>query len=170
MRTLAFATFLVWRLRTGACGVGACGFWRYQCPPIKPTRRQRTRSMCVNLPPPHLDIRFQRKQDVRQEPLMYIRPFELRYSEGRSRRPWAEHGPTYVGVRCGRLSLRWSVIALGSLRFCWQAAEKIINNNKQSWVVLNTICKTKSRFGDISSETGMFFCKVWQFREPSIGT
>jgi len=23
---LAFATFLVWRLRTGACGVGACGF------------------------------------------------------------------------------------------------------------------------------------------------
>jgi len=31
MRTLA--TFLVWRLRTGACGVGACGFWRYRMPP-----------------------------------------------------------------------------------------------------------------------------------------
>jgi len=31
---LAFATFLVWRLRTGACGVGACGFWRYGMPPI----------------------------------------------------------------------------------------------------------------------------------------
>jgi len=30
---LAFATFLVWRLRTGACGVGACGFWRYRMPP-----------------------------------------------------------------------------------------------------------------------------------------
>jgi len=25
---LAFATFLVWQLRIGACGVGACGFWR----------------------------------------------------------------------------------------------------------------------------------------------
>jgi len=32
---LAFATFLVWRLRTGACGVGACGFWRYRMPPFK---------------------------------------------------------------------------------------------------------------------------------------
>jgi len=31
---LAFATFLVWRLRNGACGVGACGFWRYRTPPI----------------------------------------------------------------------------------------------------------------------------------------
>ena len=30
---MAFATFLVWRLRTGACGVGACDFWRY-CPPL----------------------------------------------------------------------------------------------------------------------------------------
>jgi len=30
---LAFANFLVWRLRTGACGVGACGFWRYRMPP-----------------------------------------------------------------------------------------------------------------------------------------
>jgi len=30
---LALATFLVWRLRTGACGVGACGFWRYRMPP-----------------------------------------------------------------------------------------------------------------------------------------
>ena len=26
-------TFLVWRSRTGACGVGACGFWRYRMPP-----------------------------------------------------------------------------------------------------------------------------------------
>jgi len=33
MRTTAFATFLVWRLRTGACGVGVCGFWRYRMPP-----------------------------------------------------------------------------------------------------------------------------------------
>jgi len=33
IRTLAFATFLVWRLRTGACAVGACGFWRYRMPP-----------------------------------------------------------------------------------------------------------------------------------------
>jgi len=31
---LAFAAFLVWRLRTGACGVGACGFWRYRMPPV----------------------------------------------------------------------------------------------------------------------------------------
>jgi len=31
---LALATFLVWRLRTGACGVGACGFWRYRMPPV----------------------------------------------------------------------------------------------------------------------------------------
>jgi len=30
---MAFATFLVWRLRTGACGVNACGFWRYRMPP-----------------------------------------------------------------------------------------------------------------------------------------
>jgi len=42
---LAFATFLVWRLWTGACGVGACGvgacgFWRYRMPP-KRTRVQR---------------------------------------------------------------------------------------------------------------------------------
>ena len=29
---MAFATFLVWRLRTGACGVGAYGFWRYRMP------------------------------------------------------------------------------------------------------------------------------------------
>jgi len=28
LRPLAFAAFLVWRLRIGACGVGACGFWR----------------------------------------------------------------------------------------------------------------------------------------------
>jgi len=28
LRSLAFATFLVWRLRIGARGVGACGFWR----------------------------------------------------------------------------------------------------------------------------------------------
>jgi len=28
LRPLALATFLVWRLRIGACGVGACGFWR----------------------------------------------------------------------------------------------------------------------------------------------
>ena len=28
LRPLAFATFLVWRLRIGACGVGACDFWR----------------------------------------------------------------------------------------------------------------------------------------------
>jgi len=31
---MAFATFLVWRLRTGACGVGAYGFWRYRMPPV----------------------------------------------------------------------------------------------------------------------------------------
>jgi len=31
---LAFATFLVWRLRAGACGVGVCGFWRYRTPPF----------------------------------------------------------------------------------------------------------------------------------------
>jgi len=30
---LAFAAFLVWRLWTGACGVGACGFWRYRMTP-----------------------------------------------------------------------------------------------------------------------------------------
>jgi len=30
LRTLAFATFLVWRLEFGVCGVGACGFWRYR--------------------------------------------------------------------------------------------------------------------------------------------
>ena len=30
---MAFATFLVWRLRTGACGVGACGFGAIECPP-----------------------------------------------------------------------------------------------------------------------------------------
>jgi len=28
LRPLAFSTFLVWWLRSGACGVGACGFWR----------------------------------------------------------------------------------------------------------------------------------------------
>ena len=28
LRPLAFATFLVWRLRIGACGVDACRFWR----------------------------------------------------------------------------------------------------------------------------------------------
>jgi len=33
LRPLAFTTFLVWRLRIGACGVGACGFWRYRMPP-----------------------------------------------------------------------------------------------------------------------------------------
>ena len=35
MRTLAFATFLVWQLRTGAYGVGAYAFWRYRMPPDK---------------------------------------------------------------------------------------------------------------------------------------
>jgi len=35
LRTLAFATFLVWRLRTGACGVGASGFGRYRMPPVE---------------------------------------------------------------------------------------------------------------------------------------
>jgi len=29
LRTFAFATFLVWRLRIGARSVGACGFWLY---------------------------------------------------------------------------------------------------------------------------------------------
>jgi len=31
---MAFATFLVLRLQTGACGVSACGFWRYRMPPV----------------------------------------------------------------------------------------------------------------------------------------
>jgi len=35
LRPLAFATFLVWRLRIGACGVGACGFWRLGQLPTK---------------------------------------------------------------------------------------------------------------------------------------
>jgi len=30
---VAFATVLVWRLRTGACGIDACGFWRNRMPP-----------------------------------------------------------------------------------------------------------------------------------------
>jgi len=38
---LAFATFLVWRLRTGACGVGAYGFWRYRMPPSNYWRNSR---------------------------------------------------------------------------------------------------------------------------------
>jgi len=36
---LAFATFLVWRLRIGACGVGACGFWRLWQLPENPTTK-----------------------------------------------------------------------------------------------------------------------------------
>jgi len=28
LRALAFATFLVWWLRIGACGVGGCVFWQ----------------------------------------------------------------------------------------------------------------------------------------------
>jgi len=32
---MEFATFLVWRLRTGACGVGAYGFWRFRMLPPK---------------------------------------------------------------------------------------------------------------------------------------
>jgi len=35
---MAFATFLVWRFRTGACGVGAYGFWRYRMPPHESIR------------------------------------------------------------------------------------------------------------------------------------
>jgi len=35
---LAFAAFLVWRVRIGACGVGACGFWRHRMPPGFSTR------------------------------------------------------------------------------------------------------------------------------------
>jgi len=36
LRPLAFATILVWRLRTGVCGVGARGFWRlWQLPEIE---------------------------------------------------------------------------------------------------------------------------------------
>ena len=35
LRPLAFATFLVWRLRIGACGVGACGFWRLWQLPVQ---------------------------------------------------------------------------------------------------------------------------------------
>jgi len=34
---MAFATFLVWRLRTGAYGVGAYGFRRYRMPPSEGT-------------------------------------------------------------------------------------------------------------------------------------
>jgi len=30
---LAFATFLIWLLRIGACGVGACGFGAYDSYP-----------------------------------------------------------------------------------------------------------------------------------------
>jgi len=33
LRPLAFATFLVWRLRIGACGVGACSFEAYDSYP-----------------------------------------------------------------------------------------------------------------------------------------
>jgi len=37
---LAFATFLVWRLRTGVCGVGACDFWRlWQLPEKTVTKK-----------------------------------------------------------------------------------------------------------------------------------
>ena len=41
---MAFATLLVWRLRTGACGVGACGFWRYRMPPGK--KKQQKNELC----------------------------------------------------------------------------------------------------------------------------
>jgi len=35
LRPLAFATFLVRRLRIGACGVGACGLWRLWQLPVR---------------------------------------------------------------------------------------------------------------------------------------
>ena len=36
LRTLAFAAFLVWRLRIGACGVGVCVFFgSYDIYPMK---------------------------------------------------------------------------------------------------------------------------------------
>jgi len=51
LRPLAFATFLVWRLRIGACGVGACGFWRSrQLPQITHSYTQLLSSL---LPYPH---------------------------------------------------------------------------------------------------------------------
>jgi len=37
---MAFATFLVWRLRIGACGVGACAFWRLWQLPVREWRRE----------------------------------------------------------------------------------------------------------------------------------
>jgi len=41
VRPLAFATFLVWRLRIGACGVGACGFWRLRQLPNEKSLKRR---------------------------------------------------------------------------------------------------------------------------------
>ena len=58
LRPLAFATFLVWWLRIGACGVGACGFWRLWHLP-----RQ-----FDTIPPS-----FQLRQDFRYAPLFSLK-------------------------------------------------------------------------------------------------
>jgi len=46
---LALATFLVWQLRTGACGVGAYGFWCYRMPPQKIKTDLKTGFKNINL-------------------------------------------------------------------------------------------------------------------------
>ena len=49
LKPLAFATFLVWRLRIGACGVGACGFWRLrQLPEISTNKIHYATNLCVD--------------------------------------------------------------------------------------------------------------------------
>jgi len=71
---LAFATFLVCRLRTGACGVGACGFGAIECPPKAKTALEILYCLEVNL-----ISWFERKQ-------AYIiqLPFDLKKKRGLS--------------------------------------------------------------------------------------
>jgi len=60
-------TFFVWRLRTGACGVGAYGFWRYRMPPVR-TKPQRMKN-CLNLTAISQGKKKKKKDGIKRTPL-----------------------------------------------------------------------------------------------------
>ena len=60
---MAFATFLVWWLRTGACGFGACGFWRYRMSPTRSNERWNLKN------PTFLKLRCVLLQSTRNSPI-----------------------------------------------------------------------------------------------------
>ena len=74
---------------------------------------------CERISQPHLNVCLEREEDVGEEPLVDVRPPELRDPERRPRRPGAELGALLAGAVAGALPVaaparggRWLLLLL----------------------------------------------------------